>query len=99
LQGEIEAYRFIDKHLSFRYNKLVKFYVSLRHLSIAEAYKQSGHRINALTNLFKCISNSPFNQCTSSRYLFLMLLELALPGVYRILKGLKNRYLNSSELM
>jgi glycosyltransferase involved in cell wall biosynthesis len=93
LKGEIETYKFLNSHFNFRYDKFIRSKVSLRYLWIAEAFKQRDDRINALSNLFKCISKSPFNLGISYLRLFVMILDLSSPWLYKKLKGLKNKYL------
>jgi glycosyltransferase involved in cell wall biosynthesis len=93
LQGRIYACRFINAHFDFRYNKIMKSRVSLDYLRLAEEYKQRGDRISALKSLVRCIGTYPCNQAISSLRLFLMILELSSPGLYKILKSLKNKYL------
>jgi len=93
LQGEVEAYRFINSHFNFRYNKFIRSHISLRYLWIAVAHKRNGDRIKALTNLFKYISTSQSIQGVSPRRLVLLTLELVSPRVYKMLKGVKYKYL------
>lgn len=92
LQKEIEAYRFINTHFNFVYNKFIRSRVSLRYLWIAVEYKRNGCRIKALTNLFKCVTKCPLNQHISPQHLFLLILDLTSPGVCRILRSLNNKY-------
>jgi len=93
LQREIEAYGFVNAHFNFRYNKLIRSKISRHYLWMAEDFRQSGDRINAFRYLFKGISKSPYNLSMSYLRLALMILELSSPRHYKILKGLKNKYL------
>lgn len=94
LQHEIELYRLINIHFNFRLAKIIRSMMSFRYLLMAEEYKKRGDRVNSFINLLKCISRFRFNQYISTSRLFLRILELSLPKAYKILMGLKYRYLN-----
>jgi len=94
IQREIEVYRLINIHFNFHFAKIIRSLTSFRYLLMAEEYKKSGDRVNSFINLLKCISRFRFNQHISTSRLFLRILELSLPKAYKILKGLKYRYLN-----
>ena len=92
LQEEIKAYRFVNSHLNFRYNRLIRSKVSRDYLRIAEEYKQRDDRVNALINLARSTRKSPYNLSISYLRLFLMILELSLPKLYNRLRDFKNKY-------
>jgi len=83
LQGGIEAYRYVNSHFNFRYNRLIRSKVSRDYLRIAEEYKQNDDRINALKYLLKCVVTSPFNQPVPPLRSFLRMAAWATPKPVR----------------
>ncbi len=71
-QETLKFYRTINKHLNYRYNKIVNIAISRYFFEWAEEYRNRGDRKNMRACLKTCLSGNPFNEFIPKKKLIKM---------------------------
>ncbi len=61
-QETLKFYRTINKHLNYRYNRIIKIAISRYFFEWAEEYQNRGDRKNMRASLKACLLGNPFNR-------------------------------------
>lgn len=87
-QEMISFYGKIDKHLNFKYHRLIKRVLSKRYFDLAFEYDKAGESYRARGCALRSVFLSPFNKDIPSRMGLKLLTRLCAPTAYRNLKSL-----------
>jgi glycosyltransferase involved in cell wall biosynthesis len=71
-QETLKFYRTINKHLNYRYNKIINIAISRYFFEWAEEYQNRGDRKSMKASLKACLSGNPFNQFIPKKKLIKM---------------------------
>lgn len=87
----IELYNYIDAHLNFKYEKLIKGIVAENHYNLAIVYEREGELQDAKRHILKCIAKMYFSRNMSVRRMAKILLKAYSPMLFRTAKATAGR--------
>ena len=92
---EAKAYRIFCDHLGKQYLKLLKSHMSKRYYKAGILYEQRQEKIQALSNLVRCLVVAPTSIPVSFRHLMSDFIRCFSPMLYRLLVSFKGQLFRS----
>jgi glycosyltransferase involved in cell wall biosynthesis len=92
---EAKAYRIFCNHLGKQYLELLKSHMSKRYYKAGILYEQRQEKIQALSNLVRCLVVAPTSTPVSFRHLMNDVIRCSSPTLYRSLVSFKSQLFRS----
>jgi hypothetical protein len=92
---EVKAYRIFCNHLGKQHLRLLKSHMSKRYYKVGILYEERQEKIQALSNLIKCLVVAPTSIPVSFRHLMNDVIRCSSPTLYRSLVSLKGQLFRS----